>query len=144
VTINSGVGGATNTTGAQAGGAAGTLTIAAAAGGAASAGTGNGGLGGSLILNAGAGGTSFGGTAGVAGNVKIANNVATPSGGSVAAFIQIGSTAGFGIYFGAGAPSSLTAAQGSLYLNSTGSSTTTRAYFNTTGSTTWTNVITTA
>jgi hypothetical protein len=45
------------------------------------------------------------------------------------------------ILFGAGAPS-LTAPQGSLYLNTSGSSTSTRAYINTTGSTTWTAVTT--
>lgn len=48
-----------------------------------------------------------------------------------------------GVYVGAGAPS-LTAAQGSLYLNTTGSSTSTRAYINTTGSTTWTAITTAA
>jgi hypothetical protein len=48
-----------------------------------------------------------------------------------------------GIYVGAGAPS-FTATQGSIYLNSTGSSTSTRLYVNTTGSTTWTNVVTAA
>lgn len=48
-----------------------------------------------------------------------------------------------GIYVGAGAPS-LSAAQGSLYLNTTGSSTSTRAYINTTGSTTWTAITTAA
>ena len=48
-----------------------------------------------------------------------------------------------GIYSGAGAPS-FTAPQGSLYLNTTGSSTSTRAYINTTGSTTWTSISTAA
>ena len=49
-----------------------------------------------------------------------------------------------GVYSGAGAPSSLTAAKGSLYLNTTGSSTSTRAYINTDGGTTWTAVTTAA
>lgn len=48
-----------------------------------------------------------------------------------------------GVYSGAGAPT-FTAPQGSLYLNTTGSSTSTRAYINTTGSTTWTAVTTLA
>lgn len=48
-----------------------------------------------------------------------------------------------GVYVGAGAPS-ITAPQGSLYLNTTGSSTSTRAYINTTGSTTWTAITTVA
>jgi len=42
------------------------------------------------------------------------------------------------IYAGAGAPTFL-AAQGSIYLNTTGSTTATRLYVNTTGSTVWTN-----
>lgn len=45
------------------------------------------------------------------------------------------------IYAGTGAPS-FTATQGSLYLRTDGSSTSTRLYINTTGSTTWTNVTT--
>jgi hypothetical protein len=55
----------------------------------------------------------------------------------------VSSTANFGIFWGVGAPT-FTAAQGSLYLNTTGSSTSTRLYLNTTGSTTWTNVTTAA
>jgi hypothetical protein len=48
-----------------------------------------------------------------------------------------------GIYSGDGAPS-FTAAKGSMYLNTTGSSTSTRAYINTDGGTTWTAVTTAA
>lgn len=48
-----------------------------------------------------------------------------------------------GIYAGAGAPS-FAAKQGSLYLNTTGSSSSTRAYINTDGATTWTAVTTAA
>lgn len=48
-----------------------------------------------------------------------------------------------GIYSGAGAPT-FAAAQGSMYLRTDGSSTSTRAYINTTGSTTWTAVTTAA
>lgn len=44
---------------------------------------------------------------------------------------------------GTGAPT-FTAPQGTLYINLTGSSTSTRLYVNTTGSTTWTNVTTAA
>jgi hypothetical protein len=50
---------------------------------------------------------------------------------------------GLGIYWGTGAPT-ITAPQGSLYLNVAGSSTTTRMYINTTGSSTWTSVTTAA
>ena len=48
-----------------------------------------------------------------------------------------------GIYSGSGAPT-ISAAQGSLYLRSDGSSTSTRAYINTDGGTTWTSVTTAA
>jgi hypothetical protein len=53
------------------------------------------------------------------------------------------SVTNFGIFFGSGAPT-LTAAKGSLYLRSDGSSTSTRMYVNTDGGTTWTNVVTAA
>lgn len=50
-----------------------------------------------------------------------------------------GNTAGVcRIFSGTGAPT-FSAAQGSLYLRTDGSSTSTRLYVNTTGSTTWTN-----
>lgn len=44
---------------------------------------------------------------------------------------------------GAGAPT-LSAAKGTLYLRTDGSSTSTRAYINTNGGTTWTNLVTAA
>lgn len=50
---------------------------------------------------------------------------------------------GVQFYAGAGAPT-FTATQGSFYLNTTGSSTSTRAYINTDGATTWTAVTTAA
>lgn len=50
---------------------------------------------------------------------------------------------GVTISAGAGAPS-FTAPKGSLYLNTTGSSTSTRAYINTDGGTTWTAITTAA
>lgn len=57
--------------------------------------------------------------------------------------ILLGGTKGFGIYFGSGTPSTVVkAAQGSLYLNYTGNSTSTRAYINTDGATAWTAVTT--
>ena len=72
----------------------------------------------------------------------IADSATAPVAGGLQA-VQLGSTAGFGIYFGSGAPT-ITAAAGSLYLRTDGSSTSTRAYINTTGSTTWTAVTTAA
>lgn len=50
---------------------------------------------------------------------------------------------GVSISAGAGVPS-FTAAKGSLYLNTTGSSSSTRAYINTDGATTWTAITTAA
>lgn len=77
------------------------------------------------------------------GDFNIASLTATPAGGSTSARLLFGTTAGFGIYYGSGAPT-VSAAQGSIYLRSDGSSTSTRMYVNTDGSTTWTNVTTAA
>lgn len=140
VSVTGGTGGASST---GAGGAGASVTVSGGTGGAATAGTGNGGAGGNLTLNAGAGGATTGGAAGAGGNVRLANNVALPAGGSAAGAVLLSSTASFGIYFGSGAPT-VSAAQGSIYLRSDGSSTSTRLYVNTTGSTTWTNVTTAA
>lgn len=81
--------------------------------------------------------------ANVLGVLTAASGTATPANGSTAARLLLGTTAGFGIYYGSGAPS-VSAAQGSIYLRSDGSSTSTRLYVNTNGSTTWTNVTTAA
>ena len=80
-----------------------------------------------------------------AGLLCVDNTVATPAGGSATTgpALVFGSTAGFGIYIGSGVPT-LSAAQGSLYLRSDGSTTATRAYINTNGATTWTNLVTAA
>lgn len=75
------------------------------------------------------------------GNLTADSGIAPVAGGAQA--VQMGTTAGFGIYFGSGAPS-ISAASGSLYLRTDGSSTSTRAYINTTGSTTWTAITTAA
>lgn len=72
------------------------------------------------------------------GVATVAANTATPASGSSSAVLLFGTTSGFGIYYGSGAPT-VSAAQGSIYLRSDGSSTSTRLYVNTTGSTTWTN-----
>jgi hypothetical protein len=56
--------------------------------------------------------------------------------GGASAFIATNVAAGMGIYVGSGAPT-VAAAQGSLYLRSDGSSTSTRAYVNTNGTTGW-------
>ena len=57
--------------------------------------------------------------------------------------IGVGTTAALGIYFGSGVPT-VSAAQGSIYIRSDGSSTSTRLYINTDAGTTWTNVTTAA
>jgi hypothetical protein len=75
------------------------------------------------------------------GIITVGSTTATPAGGSTAVRLVFGTTSGFGIYVGSGAPT-VSAAQGSLYLRSDGSSTSTRLYVNTNGSTTWTNVTT--
>lgn len=77
------------------------------------------------------------------GTVTIVPGTATPAGGSTNVRLVFGSTAGFGIYIGSGAPS-VSAAQGSLYLRSDGTTTNNRAYINTNGSTTWTAITTVA
>lgn len=85
-----------------------------------------------------AGGNSF-----FSGQINVAGGTATPAGGSANARLLLGSTSGFGIYYGSGAPT-VSAGQGSLYMRSDGSSTSTRLYVNTDAGTTWTNVTTAA
>lgn len=84
-TFGGGNGGNTNSTGAHAAGDGAAATLAGGAGGNASAGTGNGGTGGNAVVTPGPGGTSAGGTAGVAGVVRLAGPVATASVASQAA-----------------------------------------------------------
>lgn len=62
--------------------------------------------------------------------------------GGQSAFLAT-STANFGIYFGSGVPTT-SAAKGSLYLRSDGTTTNDRAYINTDGATTWTALTTVA
>lgn len=69
------------------------------------------------------------------------SGTAIPAGGTAGTGFVFSSVANFGVFFGSGAPS-LSAAQGSLYLRSDGSSTSTRLYVNTDGATAWTNVTT--
>jgi len=79
-------------------------------------------------------GNVTGTTVAVTGNVT-ADSGTAPVAGGAAAFLAT-STAGLGVYFGSGAPT-VTAAQGSLYLRTDGSTTSTRAYVNSDGGTTW-------
>ena len=80
-------------------------------------------------------------TVSATGNIT-ADSGTAPAAGGMAAFLA-SSTAGLGIYVGSGAPT-ISAAQGSLYLRTDGSSTSTRAYINTDGATTWTAITTAA
>jgi hypothetical protein len=78
-----------------------------------------------------------------AGFLQANNNDAVPAGGSTSVGVKISSTANLGFFVGSGAPT-LSAAKGSLYSRTDGSSTSTRLYVNTDGATTWTNVVTAA
>lgn len=78
-----------------------------------------------------------------AGPIAAMDATAIPAGGTAGKGLLVSSTANFGVFFGSGAPS-LSAAKGSLYLRSDGSTTNDRAYINTNGSTTWTALTTAA
>ena len=80
-------------------------------------------------------------TVSATGNIT-ADSGTAPVAGGAAAFLAT-STANLGFFIGSGAPT-VSAAQGSLYIRTDGSSTSTRLYVNTNGSTTWTNVTTAA
>jgi len=75
--------------------------------------------------------------------LHIENATSMPAGGAAGRGLLVSATSNFGIFFGSGAPT-LSAAKGSLYLRSDGSSTSNRAYVNTNGATTWTAVTTAA
>ena len=80
-----------------------------------------------------ASGTSLTLTAGL----TVDSSVAIPAGGNNGDGIKLSTTANFGIFFGSGAPS-LSAAQGSLYIRSDGTTVNDRAYINSNGTTGWT------
>lgn len=71
------------------------------------------------------------------GSVKVGAGTAITAAGStgIGLLMSSTSTVDFGIFFGSGAPT-ITAGKGSLYLNTTGSSTSTRLYVND-GGVTW-------
>jgi hypothetical protein len=75
------------------------------------------------------------------GGFTVLPSLAPPAGGAAHKGMMFSSTANLGVFFGSGVPT-LSAAQGSLYVRTDGSSTSTRLYVNTTGSTTWTNLVT--
>lgn len=74
------------------------------------------------------------------GGASFHTGTAPPAGGSTATGIKLGSTANFGIFYGAGAPSA-NAAQGSLYIRTNGTGTSDRFYISL-GAGSWTAVTT--
>ncbi len=105
----------------------------------------SGGLGVGVTPSAGAGAIQASGLITVAGAITSFNGTAIPAGGTEGSGFKFSSTSNFGVFFGSGAPT-LSAAQGSLYLRSDGSSTSTRAYINNSAGsgTTWTAITTAA
>jgi hypothetical protein len=77
------------------------------------------------------------------GDLTVYGGTAIPAGGTAGSGYKLSSTANFGVFFGSGVPT-LSAAKGSLYLRSDGTTINDRMYVNTNGSTTWTAVITAA
>jgi hypothetical protein len=77
------------------------------------------------------------------GAATILSATAVPAGGTTGAGYKLSSTANLGVFFGSGVPT-LSAAKGSLYLRTDGSTTNDRMYVNTDGATTWTAVTTAA
>lgn len=90
---------------------------------------------------------TFGSTVTISSTLSVAGLLTGKSGTATTAggvqFLQVGTTANLGLFWGSGAPT-VSAAQGSLYIRTDGSSTSTRLYVNTDGATTWTNVTTAA
>lgn len=76
-----------------------------------------------------------------AGAVQFFSGTAVPAGGTAGVGVTMSSTANLGVFFGSGVPT-LSAAQGSLYMRTDGSTTSTRMYVNTNGTTGWTAVTT--
>ena len=73
--------------------------------------------------------------------VLMNGSTAIPAGGTAGLGYRFSSTSNFGVFFGSGAPT-LSAAKGSIYLRSDGTTTNDRMYVNTNGSTAWTAVTT--
>ena len=84
------------------------------------------------------GAITAGSTISTTGQLSLQTSTAPPAAGASTSGIKFSSTANLGIFWGSGAPT-FSAAQGSLYIRTDGSSTSTRLYVNSTGSTTWVN-----
>lgn len=95
-------------------------------------------------VNTWSGAATFSQAISCANSLTARSGTATPAAASAVVALSMGS-AGVGIYWGTGTPNAVvTAAQGSLYIRTDGSSTSTRLYVNTNGTTGWTNVTTAA
>ena len=99
-----------------------------------------------ISINATTGTVTVTGTIGAA--ITATSTVTARSGsaltaGGAAGFIATNTANSMGIYFGSGVPT-VSAAKGSLYLRSDGTTTNDRAYINTNGTTTWTALTTAA
>lgn len=88
-------------------------------------------------------GAATGTSTSLTGGNTLYNATAVPAGGTTGTGLKMSSVSNLGVFFGSGVPT-LSAAQGSLYMRTDGSSASTRMYINTNGSTTWTNVTTAA
>ena len=86
---------------------------------------------------------TFGGQIATSSTSAILTGTAIPAGGTAGSGYLFSSTSNYGVFFGSGAPT-LSAAKGSLYLRSDGTTTNNRAYINTDGGTTWTALTTAA
>ncbi len=93
----------------------------------------------------GAGGASTGAftsvtasSASVSGAAAVLTGTAPAAAAATPVGLKFSSTANLGLFFGTGAPSgTVSAAKGSLYINTTATTTTSRLYINTDGATTW-------
>lgn len=74
-------------------------------------------------------------------NIAAAANRAITAGGIAGVGFKLSTTANFGVFFGSGAPT-ISAAKGSLYLRSDGTTVNDRMYVNSDGSTAWVSVTT--
>lgn len=89
------------------------------------------------------GAITAGSTISTTGQLSVQTSTAPPAAGATTSGIKVSSTANFGVFWGSGAPN-FSCGQGSIYLRTDGSSTSTRLYINTTTGIAWTNVVTAA
>lgn len=86
-------------------------------------------------------GVASGMSVAVTGSLSAFSGTAVPAGGTTGSGIKFSSVTNLGVFFGSGVPT-LSAAQGSLYCRTDGSTTATRLYVNSNGTTGWVAVTT--